>query len=59
MSEPNCYRFVVDPTITAYQLAQILGVGTFWISPESYDNLPVDVQAFLEPVADPASGAGA
>jgi hypothetical protein len=55
MSEPNCYRFVADPAITAYQLAQILAADTFWVSPAAYNELPPDVQAYFVPVDDPSA----
>lgn len=55
MSDINCYRFVADPSITAYQLAQIIAVEPMWVSKEAYNILPPDVQAFFVPVPNPTS----
>ena len=56
MADVNCYKFVADPAITTYQLAQILAAGTFWVSPENYEKLPSDVQVYFVEVSEPVVG---
>ena len=54
--EPEFYSFVAAPGITAYELAQIIQAARLQISAATYGQLPVELQAFFEPIVPPVNG---
>lgn len=47
--DTTLYTLKADPSITAYQLAQILEVSGYCLNKEMLDKLPEDIQAYFVP----------
>jgi hypothetical protein len=57
MADDTLYVFVAEPTITAYQLAQIMQTAKLQLDQTLYDALPEDVQQFFVVKELPIEGA--